>query len=64
MNAFPTIEKMCEQGMSGYHGTNPLKVLHDPGVKFPRPPPDYFECDTCGFYSLTRKCFCIRDSGD
>jgi hypothetical protein len=61
MNTFPTIEKMCELGMVD---ANPVKVLQDPNVKFPRPPPDYFECDTCGFYSLTRKCLCIRDSDD
>ena len=64
MNTFPTIEKMCEQGMSGYQGTNPLKVLQGSNVKFQSPPRDYFECGKCGFYSLTRKCLCIRDNDD
>ena len=54
--SFPTTEIMCDKGMA--HGVNPIKS----NVKFPRP--WFFECETCAFYSLTRKCLCIRDSGD
>lgn len=71
---FPTIEKMSALGLVGYMGTNPLEVLdgyrrhgdayvldvlNQGGV----PPDTHFECETCGFYSLTHTCACVRDKG-
>lgn len=59
--AFPSIQTMSRLGMTGYKGVNPLRVLEHPDEPVPKPSSTYFECDTCGFYSLTRTCVCIRD---
>ena len=34
-----------------------LEVMKHGGVQ--KPPKEHFECGTCGFYSVTRKCSCV-----
>jgi hypothetical protein len=36
-----------------------IEVMKQGGVQIP--PKDYFECETCGFYSVTHTCKCFKD---
>ena len=53
---------MSELGLTGYNGTNPIKLFESHGCVrtegVHHPPIDYFECVTCGFYSTTKPCKC------
>ena len=53
---------MSELGLTGYNGTNPIKLFESHGCArtegVHHPPIDYFECVTCGFYSTVKTCKC------
>jgi hypothetical protein len=52
---------MSELGLTGYNGTNPIELFAKGPHEGPHHPPrEYFECDTCGFYSTTKRCTCPR----
>ena len=66
---FPSIETMCQYGLLGLGGTNPLDVFKEckdivkkGGHPLQVPSVQYFECRLCGFYSFTKRCECeVRD---